>query len=376
MCPCAAEHTYAARHAHHKAHRRAHDNRQGNIVTTQTLSDIGLQLIQGFEGFHRALDGGERAQAYRDAVGVLTIGWGHTRTVKSDDMTITRAQAEDLLRSDVSSAEAAVNKAVKVSLNQNQFDALVSFVFNLGEGNFRKSTLLKKLNNGNYAEVPSELLRWVNAGGKPLPGLVRRRKAEATLFEAAPSDAVEVGHDGQVTVRLSASAVPEQDVARNVETVNAEKPLTESRTMQAGTAAGLLAGMNTGVNALNEFASGAQSAASSATSSLSELTQALQAVGADGALLESVAQAQQTIQDVESQVALAQDTVETAKGLPDQIKQVFVSVNDQIVSFSSWLEAVTTIPADTISLVVWGLVILLIFRMLQARIDDRNKGRR
>ncbi len=87
------------------------------------------------------------------------------------------------LHQDVADAERTVNNAVSVSINQYQFDALVSFVFNLGAGNFRPSTLLKKLNAGDYAGAAGELLRWVNAGGQKLVGLERRREAEKMLFE-------------------------------------------------------------------------------------------------------------------------------------------------------------------------------------------------
>lgn len=302
------------------------------------LSDNGLKLIQGFEGFHRAIDNGERAQAYRDAVGVLTIGWGHTRTVSSEDMVITRAKAEDLLRQDVASAESAVNKSVSVALNQNQFDGLVSFVFNLGATNFRKSTLLKKLNNGNYAEVPSELLRWVNAGGKPLPGLVRRRKAEATLFEASPADLVEVSSDGDVFVRSAQEMSPESNMARAVETVNELKPLAQSRTMQAGTLAAMLGGANVGLDALSQ----AQAAVSTAQSAISQ---------------------------AESQVNQATGLWASVKAIPAQIQGLIETV-------SVPLEQHLNIHPKWVSIGVWVLIIVLIFRMLQARVDDRNKGLR
>ena len=88
----------------------------------------------------------------------------------------------EILRYDVALAEKAVNKLVKVPLNQNQFDALVSFVFNIGETQFASSTLLAKLNNQDYQAVPSELNRWVHGSGKKLPGLINRRRDEGDLF--------------------------------------------------------------------------------------------------------------------------------------------------------------------------------------------------
>lgn len=345
---------------------------KGMIVATQKLSETGLRLIQGFEGFHRAIDGGERAQAYRDAVGVLTIGWGHTRTVKSDDAVITRTEAEDLLRRDVASAETAVNKHVKVGIHQNQFDALVSFVFNLGETNFRKSTLLNKLNNQRYAEVPSELMRWVNAGGAPLPGLVRRRKAEAVLFEAPPTAMVDVAPDGHVTVRTAHDTLPpEVAMAREVETVNEDRPLSKSRTMQAGTAATIVGGGAAGLEALNEFTTNVTGLADSASDSLSDLSASLEELNVGGAFqdaIDAVNQAQAQVSAVETRVEAASQTVDTVQGIPDRVQQVITTLSEQLERFG--------ISEDVVSIGVWGIIILLILRMLYARIDDRNKARR
>lgn len=133
----------------------------------------GTQLIKFFEGF--------RAQAYYDAVGVPTIGYGTTAGVRMGTK-ITEAQGEMFLQADLRRFEAAVNRLVKVKLTQEQFDALVSFTYNLGEGNFGSSTLLKLLNQGRYDLVPDQFLRWNKAGGKVLAGLTKRRQAEADLF--------------------------------------------------------------------------------------------------------------------------------------------------------------------------------------------------
>ncbi|XP_066934062.1 lysozyme RrrD-like [Clytia hemisphaerica] len=151
------------------------------LVTQQaqgkSISQAGLDLIKRFEGL--------RLTAYQDAVGVWTIGYGHTKGVRAGQ-TITAEQAELFLRQDVRSAENDVEKSVKVWINQNQYDALVSWTFNLGGTNLRKSTMLKKLNAGDFDRVPCEMIRWVYAGGKKLPGLVKRRYAEATLFNDGP----------------------------------------------------------------------------------------------------------------------------------------------------------------------------------------------
>lgn len=136
-------------------------------------SNNGINLIKRFEGL--------RLEAYRDSVGIPTIGYGHTHGVKMGDV-ITGAQADDFLREDLKVAELTINTNAKVKLTQGQFDALASFVFNLGSGNFVKSTLLKKLNTGDYAGAADEFGKWVNAGGKKLPGLVKRRAAEREVF--------------------------------------------------------------------------------------------------------------------------------------------------------------------------------------------------
>lgn len=135
----------------------------------------GIDLIKHFEGL--------RLKAYQCSANVWTIGYGHTAGVRPGD-TIDEAQAEAFLRKDIVDSENAVNRLVTVPLKQSQFDALVSFVFNLGSGNFRSSTLLRKLNAGDDAGAAAEFLRWVSAGGRRLAGLVRRREAEKTLFEA------------------------------------------------------------------------------------------------------------------------------------------------------------------------------------------------
>ena len=132
-------------------------------------------LIREFEGL--------RLEAYKCPAGVLTIGYGHTSGVK-EGMSITEAEAEQLLDADVESAAAQVKSAVKVELNANQLDALIDFVFNLGIGNLRSSTLLKKLNARDYSGAAEEFSKWIYSGKTVLPGLVRRREIEKQLFLA------------------------------------------------------------------------------------------------------------------------------------------------------------------------------------------------
>lgn len=135
----------------------------------------GIELIKGFEGL--------RLSKYQDVVGKWTIGYGHLiLPSESFPNPLTEKQAEDLLRKDLAASEAGVTRLVKVKLSQQQFDALVSFTFNLGAGNLQSSTLLKKLNAGDYSGAADELLRWNKAGGKEVAGLTRRRTAERKLF--------------------------------------------------------------------------------------------------------------------------------------------------------------------------------------------------
>lgn len=142
------------------------------------ISQEGLALIKQWEGL--------RLGAYKDAIGVWTIGYGHTSAAGKPfvhkGMTITEKQAEELLCKDLRQFENTVAKAVTVSLNSWQFAALVSFCYNVGTTAFCNSTLLKKLNQGEYEAVPAELQKWTKAGGKRLRGLVHRRVAEAGLW--------------------------------------------------------------------------------------------------------------------------------------------------------------------------------------------------
>lgn len=138
------------------------------------ISQNGIDLIKRFEGC--------RLKAYRCPAGVLTIGYGHTGSDVSNGMEISQEKAENMLKMDLVVHCNNVTKLVKVPLNQNQFDALVSFEYNVGYGALSTSTLLRLLNQGKYTEASKQFERWVYAGGKPLEGLKRRRKAEKELF--------------------------------------------------------------------------------------------------------------------------------------------------------------------------------------------------
>ena len=134
----------------------------------------GTALIKKFEGCE--------LEAYQCSAGVWTIGYGHTKDVEEGD-TISKDQAEEMLVEELHEYENYVNEYVNVALSQNQFDALVSWVYNLGPANLKASTMLKVLNDGKYEDVPYQMKRWNKAGGKVLDGLVRRREAEALLYQ-------------------------------------------------------------------------------------------------------------------------------------------------------------------------------------------------
>lgn len=141
------------------------------------LNKASIDLIKSFEGLNLT--------AYLCPANVPTIGYGTTKGLTRADLgkkTITEAEASRLLLEDVARFEKAVNTLVKVKLTENQRGALVSFTYNLGEGNFGSSTLLKKVNAGDFKSAQSEFAKWDKAGGKVLAGLTRRRAAEAKLF--------------------------------------------------------------------------------------------------------------------------------------------------------------------------------------------------
>ena len=138
-----------------------------------TTSRLGLRLIKDFEGL--------RLGAYKCPAGVWTIGFGHTKGVKQGQV-ITEAQACDYLVEDIGPIERQLNK-LGVNFRQEEFDALISFIFNLGWGNFSNSTLKKKiLADAKDEDIAAEFIKWINAAGKPLAGLKKRRVAEANMF--------------------------------------------------------------------------------------------------------------------------------------------------------------------------------------------------
>ena len=152
------------------------------------MSQDGIAaLLKKFEGC--------KLKAYRCPAGICTIGYGHTSAAGSpevtDGMTITQKQCDDILRQDLVKYETAVTGLVKQPLTQHQFDVLVDFAYNAGVGALKSSTLLKKVNAGDFDAVPAELMKWTKGGGKVLPGLVRRRQAESAWWSAGDDHPVD-----------------------------------------------------------------------------------------------------------------------------------------------------------------------------------------
>ena len=140
-----------------------------NLKTSESM----ITVIKKFEGL--------RLKAYKCPAGVYTIGYGHTENVCADSE-ISELMADQILRKDLKKFENSIKKLVKVPLSQCQFDALVSLVFNIGATNFKNSTLLKYLNNGEYSLAAEQFERWIYSNGKKLDGLLTRRKAEKEIF--------------------------------------------------------------------------------------------------------------------------------------------------------------------------------------------------
>lgn len=180
----------------------------------QSLGPEGLALIKEFEGYHKAQPDGS-CVAYLCPAGVPTIGWGCTEGVKLG-MRWTREEAEAGLLRELAKAQAAVVRLVTVPINQQQFDALVSFTYNVGIGAIQRSTLLRKLNRHDYDGAEREFSRWTRGGGRVLRGLVRRRKREAMLFASGGLVAHEVSHveeEGMPQAVEVAAAVPVKTLA-------------------------------------------------------------------------------------------------------------------------------------------------------------------
>lgn len=203
------------------------------------MSQAGIDaLLKKFEGC--------KLKAYRCPANVCTIGYGHTSAAGApevtDGMTITQKQADDILRQDLVKYETAVHDMVKQPLTQHQFDVLVDFAYNAGTGALKSSTLLKKINAGDFDAVPAELMKWTKGGGKVLPGLVRRRQAESAWWSAGDDHPVDAEDQ-----RTEPDPVPVRTMAES----------------KQGNAAVITAGLG-GLGAAKEIAAQAQDASDTA----------------------------------------------------------------------------------------------------------------
>ena len=195
----------------------------------------GRKFIESFEA--------RRLKAYRDSVGVWTIGIGHTSMAGSPTvnpgMMITDQQCDDIFDADLRPVERKVEELVKVPISQKQFDALVSFSFNVGTGALAKSTLLKRVNAHQFDLVPAEFMKWANAGGKELSGLVRRRRAEAAMWRE---------------IDRSAPIMSEESGARP-DTPQPKKTIGQSKEANAALATGALASAKTASDVVDQISS-------------------------------------------------------------------------------------------------------------------------
>jgi GH24 family phage-related lysozyme (muramidase) len=198
------------------------------------LNEQGLALIRRFEGL--------RTSAYRDAVGVWTIGYGHTSMAGPPrvgrGMKITRKEAASILARDIAGFAEGVAALVKVPLSDGQFSALVSFAYNVGLENFRKSSVLRAVNAGECTAVPRRLSLWVKAGGRVLPGLINRRAAEGALFMKGTSPALSAGSGNARSMRRDA-VEPLQGRAMHRSSINLAAALSAVTGVVSSLAAGV-----------------------------------------------------------------------------------------------------------------------------------------
>jgi lysozyme len=215
----------------------------------------GRKLIKSWETFiPYCYDDAKPKKHYKGGpvIGMLTIGYGHTAAagdpIPEAGMVITKAEGENIFDRDVTAVAQQVSELVTVDLTQEQFDALVSFTFNVGRGAFARSTLLKRVNAKKFDQVPAEFMKWVNDNGKVLPGLVNRRRAEVALWREIKTN------------RVASAATP-------VDVPQPPKPITKSRI--ANTSVGV--GIAGGLEAASQF-NQAVSAASTTHDSVGILT--------------------------------------------------------------------------------------------------------
>lgn len=183
-------------------------------------SDNGLAIVKAFEGCHKAVRGKPGYfKAYKDPVGVLTIGWGHTNHHQphfTEDTVWSQRECDDALRADLATFERHVSQQCKIDLVQHEFDALVSWAYNTGGSS--SSSVWRSLNAGDKSVIPAKLAMWNKAKGRVLAGLTRRRKAEGLLFEGKFTEAFKVAG---TTAPTSLPRTPAPASSKTAETTTA-----------------------------------------------------------------------------------------------------------------------------------------------------------
>lgn len=206
------------------------------------ISEKGLKLVRAFEGCLKPVPGlSGHFRAYRCPADKLTIGWGHTNDHGrqfNEGSVWTQAECDAELASDMARFEAVVERLVKVELKQHQFDALVSFAYNCGAGALEKSTLLRKINNRDFAGAASEFNRWTHGGGRVLPGLVRRRASESLLFQGVADDNFDGKPDELIHIEES-EPVPQQVDAPQETSISESTIVKGGAVIVAGSGAGM-----------------------------------------------------------------------------------------------------------------------------------------
>ncbi|MEM6748216.1 MAG: lysozyme [Pseudomonadota bacterium] len=318
------------------------------------IGQNGLALIKDFEGLE--------LEAYQDIVGIWTIGYGHTDAAGPPEvtpgLTITEAEAEDILRADLGQYENAVTKAVKVDITQNMFDALVSITYNIGVNGMKGSTFIKRLNQKNFTGCAEAMQWWNKAGGQVVSGLKRRREAESDLFLQ--------GYDGGDLTEADSSQVRGNTVEENSPR---RSNLAGSRTMSGSTVAGGAGVAAAGAAILDSDESG-DSSSSTVAADTTTTPNDTGAEPADDPFAD--------IDLTELEDATPQELAATARDIGVELKELRDAVEaGEAETIPAFLSAIRAENISEAVVIVAGVIAVLaaIFIIL-ARIDDWQNHKR